>query len=49
MPKFYKFTLVFIFIGIVQAWDSDDLEIFDLVEEVGQSFYEILEIPEVSL
>lgn len=48
MPKFFKFIVVFIIFETVCAWDSDDLEIFDLVEEIGQSFYEVLEIPEVS-
>lgn len=46
MPKLCKVILVFLFIGIVSAWDTDDLEIFDLVEEVGASFYELLEVPE---
>lgn len=46
MPKFFKFIVVFILIETVRAWDSDDLEIFDLVEEIGQSFYEALEVPE---
>ncbi len=27
------------------AWDEAELEIFDLVEEVGQNFYEYMEIP----
>lgn len=27
------------------AWDSEDLEVFDVVEEVGQNFYELLEVP----
>ncbi|CAB0006324.1 unnamed protein product [Nesidiocoris tenuis] len=26
------------------AWDSEDLEVFDVVEEVGQNFYEMLDI-----
>lgn len=46
MPKFSQIIIVCVFFGIVSAWDSDDLEIFDLVEEVGQSFYELLEVPE---
>lgn len=46
MPKFFKFIVIFIIFETVSAWDSDDLEIFDLVEEIGQSFYEVLEIPE---
>uniref|UniRef100_A0A8D8S0Y8 DnaJ homolog subfamily C member 1 n=1 Tax=Cacopsylla melanoneura TaxID=428564 RepID=A0A8D8S0Y8_9HEMI len=29
----------------VGAWDSDQLHVFDVVEEVKQNFYELLEIP----
>ena len=31
------------------AWDSDDLELFDLVEEIQQNFYEVLGLDQVSL
>lgn len=34
--------------GIVIAWDSDHLELFDLVEEIGSNFYEVLGVDEVS-
>lgn len=27
---------------IVDSWDTDDLELFDLVEEVNQNFYEVI-------
>uniref|UniRef100_A0A0A9ZHK8 DnaJ subfamily C member 1 n=1 Tax=Lygus hesperus TaxID=30085 RepID=A0A0A9ZHK8_LYGHE len=27
------------------GWDSEDLEVFDVVEEVGQNFYELLGVP----
>jgi hypothetical protein len=30
------------FIPPVSAWDADDYELFDLVEEVGTNFYELL-------
>lgn len=29
------------------AWDNDDLEIFDLVEEIDKNFYEVLGIQQV--
>lgn len=29
------------------AWDQDDLEIFDLVEEVNENFYELLKLKQV--
>lgn len=31
------------------AWNNDDLEIFDLVEEIDKNFYEVLNIKQVSL
>lgn len=35
-----------IFSGDVVAWDSDHMELFDLVEEIGGNFYEILGVDE---
>lgn len=35
---------LFISIPFCHAWDNDELEIFDLVEEVNQNFYEYLEL-----
>jgi len=32
-----------------KSWENSDLEMFDLVEEVGQNFYEVLGIPQVRL
>lgn len=29
------------------AWDNDDLEVFDVVEEVNQNFYEVLGVTQV--
>lgn len=29
------------------AWDNDDLEVFDVVEEVNQNFYDVLGITQV--
>lgn len=34
-------------VSCVVAWDQDDLEIFDLVEEVNENFYELLKIKQV--
>lgn len=32
-----------------QAWDTDQMEVFDLVEEMNNiNFYQFLEVPEVS-
>lgn len=32
---------------VVSAWDSEELEIFDLVEEINENFYKILNIEQV--
>jgi hypothetical protein len=32
----------------VQCWDNEELEIFDLVEEVNTNFYTLLGVTEVS-
>lgn len=29
------------------AWDNDELEVFDVVEEVNQNFYEVLGVTQV--
>lgn len=39
------FTLLFASCAV--AWDQDDLEVFDLVEEVNENFYELLKIKQV--
>lgn len=31
----------------VRAWDNDDLEVFDVVEDVDQNFYELLGVAQV--
>ncbi|XP_043266108.1 uncharacterized protein F54F2.9-like [Colletes gigas] len=35
----YRFT---------NAWDNDDLEVFDVFEEVNQNFYEVLGVPQAA-
>lgn len=39
--------LFFTLILGVSAWDDDDLEIFDVVEEVNQNFYELMGVAQV--
>lgn len=34
-------------IWIAKGWDTDDLELFDLVEEVNRNFYEVLGVDQV--
>ena len=46
------FTLSCVLLGFVShvhAWDSADFELFDLVEEVPLSFYDVLGVEKVSL
>ncbi|CAG5051114.1 unnamed protein product [Parnassius apollo] len=38
----YVIIVLLVFILSVAAWDDDDLEVFDVVEEVNQNFYELL-------
>ena len=33
--------------GHAAAWDNEELEVFDVVEEVNQNFYELLGVPQV--
>lgn len=48
--------LSFLFLGVLcfldvyqftNAWDNDELEVFDVVEEVNQNFYDVLGVPQV--
>jgi DnaJ family protein C protein 1 len=40
--------VVFLLLEAVHCWDNEELEIFDLVEEVNTNFYTLLGVPEVS-
>lgn len=47
------FALIVILLAInapwIHAWDSDQMEVFDLVEEMNNiNFYQFLDVPEVS-
>lgn len=35
-------------VGFSYAWDDDDLEVFDVVEEVNQNFYDVLGVTQVT-
>ena len=41
------FILVSAILAVCRGWDTDDLEIFDLVEEVNANFYEVFGISQV--
>lgn len=37
-------------VQLICAWDSDQMEVFDLVEEMNNiNFYQFLEVPEVRI
>jgi DnaJ family protein C protein 1 len=40
-------TILFSVFSISLAWDQSELEIFDLVEEINQNFYDLLGVPQV--
>ncbi|XP_031828966.1 dnaJ homolog subfamily C member 1 [Nomia melanderi] len=49
--------LSFLFLGVLcfldvyqftNAWDNDELEVFDVVEEVNQNFYDVLGVPQTA-
>ena len=49
-PSF--FTAAFVLICVVPraaAWDNEDFELFDLVEEVQQNFYDVLGVDKVRI
>ena len=45
---FVKFLVLLHLTTDVLGWNNDDLELFDLVEEVNQNFYDVLGVTEVS-
>nr|CAG4649602.1 EOG090X0BHG [Scapholeberis mucronata] len=40
--------ILLLLITVSHAWDQSELEIFDLVEEINQNFYEVLGVPQNS-
>lgn len=48
LSKFFGFfLLVIVSADIASAWDQDDLDIFDLVEEINENFYTVLDVQQV--
>lgn len=47
--KVIYFIIVILFVLISEscAWDNEELEIFDVVEEVNKNFYELMGISQV--
>lgn len=44
MWPYFKLFLICLLVQTINAWDSEELEIFDVVEEVNRNFYEFMEI-----
>lgn len=40
--------LLFALVCGAAAWDDGDLEVFDVVEEVNQNFYELMGVAQVT-
>ena len=50
--SFYLFLFTAITISTiseVNCWDNEDLELFDLVEEINKNFYEVLNVQSVRM
>lgn len=43
----FTWLLLLSHLWLVESWDTDDLELFDLVEEVNKNFYEVLGVDQV--
>lgn len=43
-----KLLLTLAWLGAALAWDGDELEVFDVVEEVNKNFYTMLGVERVS-
>lgn len=43
------FSVLLFSASVGYAWDSEQLEVFDAVDEVNQNFYELLNISKVSI
>lgn len=39
--------LCVVYFDSVSAWDQEEFEIFDLVEEINQNFYSVLKVEQV--
>lgn len=44
---FSIFLICAVYVDNVSAWNQDDLEIFDLVEEINENFYALLKVDQV--
>lgn len=48
--KFLKeFLIILCGISLVSAWDTEQLEIFDLVQDINRNFYDLIGVSQVSL
>ena len=41
-------TLLFTSLAAVQCWSQEQLDLFDLVEEIGDNFYDVLQVAQVT-
>ena len=45
----FTWALTFLLIHHVYGWDSEELELFDLVEEINEDFYQVLGVLKVEI
>ena len=43
----FTWISVFLSINSVICWDNEELELFDLVEEINENFYDVLGVAKV--
>lgn len=42
-----RLSVLAVLFGGSLSWEQDELDLFDLIEEVGENFYEVLHVKEV--
>ena len=48
--EFMNLLLILLLVNAIRqcsCWDHEELDLFDLVEDIGQNFYEVLQVEEV--
>lgn len=43
----YSAILLFLCFRLSLGWQEEELELFDLVEDIGENFYDLLEVSQV--
>ena len=43
----FRLSVLAVLLGVCHSWDQNELDLFDLVEEVGENFYDLLHVDQV--